>query len=72
MAQKKSWGDMTPTQKKIIVVAGIVEVAVTAWCVRDLKQRPAELVRGPKLLWAPALSVQPVGPLAYLLVGRKG
>ena len=37
MAQKKSWGDMTPTQK----------------------------------LWAPALSVQPVGPLAYLLVGRK-
>jgi hypothetical protein len=28
-------------------------------------------VRGPKLLWAPALSIQPVGPLAYLLVGRK-
>ena len=71
MAQKKSWGDMTPTQKKVVVVAGIVEVAVTAWCANDLKHRPAELVRGPKLLWAPALSVQPVGPIAYLLWGRK-
>ena len=71
MAQKKSWGEMTPTQKKIVAVAGIVEVAVTAWCVRDLKQRPADLVRGPKLLWVPALSIQPVGPIAYLLWGRR-
>ena len=52
-------------------MAGIVEIAVTAWCAKDLKQRPAELVRGPKLLWVPALSVQPVGPIAYLLWGRK-
>ena len=71
MAQKKSWGDMTPLQKTLVTVAGFVEVAVTAWCAKDLKQRPAELVRGPQLLWAPALTVQPVGPLAYLLLGRK-
>lgn len=71
MAQKKSWGDMTPAQRKLVVLAGVVEVAVTAWCAKDLKQRPAALVRGPKLLWAPALSVQPVGPIAYLLWGRK-
>jgi hypothetical protein len=68
---KKSWGDMTPTQKKIVVVTGIAEVALTAWCVNDLRQRPAELVRGPKLLWGPALSVQPLGPIAYLVWGRK-
>ena len=71
MAQKKSWGDLTPLQMKLVTVAGIVVVAVTAWCAKDLKQRPAELVRGPKLLWAPALTVQPVGPLAYLVLGRK-
>ena len=71
MAEKKSWSDMTPTQKKVVVVAGIVEVALTTWCLRDLKQRPAELVRGPKFLWAPAMSVQPVGPIAYLVWGRK-
>jgi hypothetical protein len=68
---KKSWGDMTPTQKKIVVVAGIAEVALTSWCLRDLKQRPATLVRGPKALWVPALSVQPVGPIAYLVWGRR-
>jgi hypothetical protein len=68
---KKSWGDMTPTQKKIVVVTGIAEVALTAWCVKDLRQRPAELVRGPKLLWGPAMSVQPLGPIAYLVWGRK-
>ncbi|WP_231251415.1 PLDc N-terminal domain-containing protein [Nocardioides furvisabuli] len=68
---KKRWSDMTPTQKRIVVVTGIAEVALTAWCLRDLKQRPAELVRGPKLLWGPALSVQPVGPIAYLVWGRR-
>lgn len=68
---KKSWADMTPTQKKVVVVAGIVEVAVTTWCLRDLKQRPDSLVRGPKLLWVPAMSVQPLGPIAYLVWGRK-
>ena len=68
---KKSWADMTPTQKKVVVVAGIVEVAVTTWCLRDLKRRPAELVRGPKVLWGPAMSVQPFGPIAYLVWGRK-
>ena len=70
MAQK-SWGEMTPTQKKVVAVAGVVEVVVSAWCVKDLKQRPAALVRGPKMLWIPALAVQPVGPIAYLLWGRK-
>ena len=68
---KKAWVDMTPTQKKIVVATGIVEVALTAWCLRDLRQRPAELVRGPKALWGPALSIQPVGPIAYLVWGRK-
>ena len=68
---KKKWADMSPTQKKIVVVAGIAEVALTTWCAKDLKARPAELVRGPKLLWAPALSIQPFGPIAYLAWGRK-
>ncbi|MBS2938841.1 PLDc N-terminal domain-containing protein [Nocardioides sp. J2M5] len=68
---KKSWADMTPTQKKIVVVTGLAEVALTTWCAKDLKQRPAAMVRGPKLLWGPLLSVQPVGPIAYLLVGRR-
>ena len=61
---------MTPTQKKVVVVAGIVEVAVTTWCLRDLKQRPAARAR-PQGAVGPAMSVQPFGPIAYLVWGRK-
>ena len=28
MAQKKSWSDMTPTQKKVVVAAGIVSALI--------------------------------------------
>ncbi len=68
---KKSWADKSPPPKRIVVVTGIAEVALTTWCLRDLKQRPAALVRGPKALWGPAMSVQPFGPVAYLVWGRK-
>jgi hypothetical protein len=71
MAQKKKWADLSPTQQRIIVVSGIVEVVLTAYCLRDLRRRPADQVRGPKALWAPAMSVQPFGPLAYLTLGRR-
>ncbi len=71
MAQKKKWADLSPTQQKVIIVSGIVEVALTAYCLRDLARRPADQVRGPKALWAPAMSVQPFGPLAYLALGRR-
>lgn len=68
---KKSWSDMTPTQQKVVVVAGVAEVLLTTWCLVDLARRPAATVRGPKALWGPAMFVQPVGPLAYLACGRK-
>jgi hypothetical protein len=71
MTEKKSWADLTPAQQKLIVAAGVVEVAVTTWCLRDLKRRSKDQVRGSKLLWGPAMSVQPIGPIAYLLVGRR-
>ena len=72
MATKKKWSDLTPTQQRLIVVGGAVEVVMTTWCLRDLARRPAAQVRGPKALWLPAMVVQPVGPLAYLLWGRRG
>lgn len=68
---KKSWSDLTPTQKKLVVITGVLEVAATTWCLRDLARRPASLVRGPKFLWGPAMSVQPFGPIAYVVWGRK-
>jgi hypothetical protein len=69
--QKKRWADFSPAQKAAIVVAGAVEVVLTTVALVDLAKRPPALVRGPKLLWLAGSFVQPVGPIAYLALGRR-
>jgi hypothetical protein len=68
---KKKWADLTPVQKRAVYVAGAVETAMTAAALRDLARRPADEVRGPKAAWALAFLVQPFGPLAYYVTGRR-
>ncbi|MFT4265370.1 MAG: PLD nuclease N-terminal domain-containing protein [Nocardioides sp.] len=68
---KKSWSDLTPLQQGLVVTGGAVEFLVTTWALRDLSRRPAAEVRGPKIAWALASIVQPVGPVAYLVAGRR-
>lgn len=67
----KTWSDLTTTQQRLIVAGGVVEAVLTTIGLRDLRRRPAEQVRGPKAAWGLATFVQPVGPVAYLLVGRR-
>jgi len=67
---KKKWRDLTPVQQRTIVVAGVAELVMTSIALRDLAKRPSAQVRGPKPLWLLACFVQPVGPIAYLTVGR--
>jgi hypothetical protein len=71
MTEKKRWDDFTPAQKTAILVAASVELALTATALVDLARRPREQVRGPKPLWVLGCVVQPVGPVAYLLLGRR-
>ena len=68
---KKQWSDLSSTQQRAIVVAAALEVVVTTVALVDLVRRPREQVRGPKALWALASFVQPVGPIAYLALGRR-
>jgi hypothetical protein len=68
---KKKWAELSPKTRAAIVAAGVAEVVVTSIALRDLVRRPAALVRGSKLLWAPALFVQPLGSPLYLLAGRR-
>ena len=67
----KSWGDMSPLQRKAVVVSAAAELVLTTWAVRDLRGRSAERVRGPKALWFASFGVQPFGPLLYLVAGRR-
>ena len=70
MATKRQWSDLTGTQQKVIVVSSAVEAVLTAVALVDLRRRPAAQVRGPKALWALGCFVQPIGPVAYLVLGR--
>jgi hypothetical protein len=65
------WADLPRVQQGAIVALGAAEVVLTTIAVVDLKRRPRRQVRGPKALWALSLGVQPFGPVAYLLLGRR-
>ncbi len=68
---KKSWDELSGTQKAMILTGISIELALTATALVDLVRRPRAQVRGPKGLWALGLVVQPVGPIAYLALGRR-
>ena len=69
--EKRKWDDLSSGQKTAILVAASVELALTATALVDLARRPRAQVRGPKPLWALGCFVQPVGPIAYLVWGRR-
>jgi hypothetical protein len=55
----------------VIVAGGAVEVVLTTVALVDLARRPKRLVRGPKRWWLMGFAVQPIGPIAYLALGRR-
>jgi hypothetical protein len=71
MASMRQWSDLTRTQQRLIIALAAVETALTTTALVDLARRPARQVRGPKPLWVLGCFVQPVGPVAYLTLGRR-
>jgi len=71
MASTKRWNDLTGNQQWLIIAVAAVEMALTATALIDLARRPARQVRGAKRLLLLGCVVQPVGPLAYLALGRR-
>jgi hypothetical protein len=67
----RRWPELTAGEQSALVALGIAELVTTAVAVVDLVRRPRERVRGPKALWFAASAVQPFGPVAYLLFGRR-
>lgn len=68
---KKKWSDLSSGAKAMVVVGGIIELALTTFALKDLRGRSRDAVRGPKWLWRLVAFVQPVGPIAYLVLGRR-
>ncbi len=71
MTRSRQWSELSERERSAIVTGGVVEVILTAIAAVDLYRRPQDEIRGPKPLWWPAIFVQPFGPVAYLLFGRR-
>ena len=68
---RKRWDELPRWQQAGIVALSAVEIVLTTMAVTDIVRRPKSQVRGPKAVWGLGFSVQPFGPVAYLLLGRR-
>jgi hypothetical protein len=68
---KRHWKDMPAGRKRRMPIVGLVGMVLSSVALWDLSHRPASQVKGKKWVWAIASCMQPVGPVIYLLFGRK-
>jgi hypothetical protein len=54
-----------------ILLFVIGHVLVAAWTWRDIRQRPAQQVRGSKTLWRVLSAVNTLGSVSYWLIGLR-
>ncbi|MGH3105604.1 MAG: PLDc N-terminal domain-containing protein [Rubrobacteraceae bacterium] len=67
----KRWGDLSSTQRKAVVLSGVVQLGLLAAALADIYRRPAQEIRGDKRLWAVVAFVNFVGPVSYFLFGHR-
>ena len=62
---------LSPTARGAGWVLLAVEVVLITAAERDIQRRPAESIRGPKLLWRALATQNVIGPAAYYGFGRR-
>lgn len=68
---KKSWSELSPTQRRLVMLGGALQLTLQLAALRDLRHRTPEEVNGPRWAWACASFVNTIGPCAYFLFGRR-
>ena len=68
---KQRWKDLTASQRALLVAATVVQLTLLVIAQKDLGDRTADGLRGPKLLWRMAVLVNFVGPIAYFVFGIR-
>ena len=69
--KKQTWAEMTTPQRVGVIVGGLIQIALLIAAQRDIKQRPADQIRGGKQVWRAVSMINFVGPISYFLFGRK-
>ena len=67
----KQWQDLTDAQRRGIAIMGVLQLALLAAALIDIRRRPADAINGSKRLWTMVVFVNFIGPIAYFLFGRK-
>jgi hypothetical protein len=69
--RQKQWNDLTNTQKRGIVLLGVLQLMLLAAALLDMRRRPVDAINGSKRLWRMLVFINFIGPIAYFLLGRK-
>jgi len=69
---RPGWDSLSESGRRRIGVAALIQFVLLAIALRDWIKRPASEMRGGnKWKWFPALFVNFVGPITYLVWGRR-
>jgi hypothetical protein len=74
MAPRSGWNDLSEGRRRLLMVAAAAEGILKLAALIDIRRRPASQIRGPKWLWASAVTVVSsagVLPLSYFIFGRR-
>ena len=67
----KQYNRLSPTARRAVWALLAFEVVLIGVAERDIQRRPAERIRGPKLLWRAVATQNVIGPAAYYGFGRR-
>lgn len=67
---KEKWSEMHGWKKVFVVVMGIIQIALLAAALLDIRKRPAEDIRGNKKIWTLVSFINFIGPILYFKYGR--
>jgi hypothetical protein len=67
----KLYKGLSPAAQRAVWGLLAVEVVLIAAAERDIQRRPADRIRGPKLLWRAVATQNIIGPAAYYGFGRR-
>ncbi len=68
----KQYRRLSPAARSAVWALLAFEVVLIGIAERDIQRRPADQIRGPKLLWRAVATQNVIGPAAYYGFGRRG
>ena len=71
MTRRRSWSELSATQRALVIAAGVVQLSLLLAALTDLRRRPADQINGSKRRWVALSFVNFVGPISYFVFGRK-